>query len=215
MDAYWFRWALGVPEMSAKLAIADPPYFGTAQMFYGKDSDGYGKGIKHTSTTNEKAYLWDNPSSHYELLDYLKDSFDGFAIAMNTYSLGLYLKRIKFNAQSGFRICSWIRPNSAPTGSRIRPSWEPVLLYNSPERRGYSSNLPRTKDYLIANPPRGKFIGQKPFEWTEWIVELLGYKEGDSIADLFVGSGAVTSALIELDVKLNDETYNLDDNDEI
>jgi hypothetical protein len=191
----------------ARLAIADPPYLGTADLFYGDQGVGYDKGLKTTSNTNPNAHLWDNPETHLELLDYLKDNFDSYAIALNTHSVGLYSKRIKFGSQNGFRLCSWIRPNSAPTGSRIRPSWEPVIVYNAKDRRSYRSGLARTKDYLIANPPRNKFIGTKPFEWTEWVTELLGYEEGDTISDLFVGSGAVTSALIELNVLLDDETY--------
>jgi hypothetical protein len=191
----------------AKLAIADPPYLGTADLFYGDQGVGYDKGLKTTSNTNQNAHLWDDPQTHLELLDYLKDNFDSYAIALNTHSVGLYSKRIKFGSQSGFRLCSWIRPNSAPTGSRIRPSWEPVIVYNAKDRRSYRSGLARTKDYLIANPPRKQFIGTKPFEWTEWVTELLGYQEGDTISDLFVGSGAVTSALIELNVLVDDETY--------
>jgi DNA modification methylase len=199
----------------AKLAIADPPYWGTAERFYGLEGKGYEKGSPNVSNTHPYANLWDNPSAHYELLGYLQDNYDSFAIAMNTYSLGLYLKRIKLHSQSGYRVCAWIRPNSAPTGSRIRPSWEPVLVFNSPERRSYGSKLSRTKDYLIANPPRTRFIGQKPFEWTEWVIELLGYQDGDVISDLFPGSGAVTSALIELNVLIDDDTYILGvDNDD-
>ena len=191
----------------ARLAIADPPYLGTAARFYSDDGVGDGKGSQYESNTNPDAGLWDDPQTHLELIDYMKDNFNSFAIALNTHSLGIYSKRIKFGSESGFRICSWIRPNSAPTGSRIRPSWEPVIVYNSKDRRSYRSGLARPKDYLIANPPRTKFIGQKPFEWTEWVVDLIGYTDGDTVSDLFPGSGAVTSALIELDVLIDDESY--------
>ena len=191
-----------------RMAIADPPYLGTAKRFYSTEGEGYEKGLEYKSNNNEFSQLWDNPDSHKELLESLIDNFDSFAIAMNVYSLPLYLKKIKPTANTGFRVCTWIKTNSAPTGSRIRNGWEPVLIYNHPTRRS-QQNGTRTKDYLIANAPREGFIGQKPFEWTEWVTELIGYKEGDKIADLFKGSGAVTSALIELDIEVEDLSYEL------
>ena len=191
-----------------RMAIADPPYFGTAKRFYSPDGEAYEKGLEYQSNQDSNADLWDNPESHKELLEYLQDNFKSFAIAMNVHSLPLYLKKIKPSASSGFRVCSWVKTNSAPTGSRIRNGWEPVLIYNDVTRRSQQSGT-RTRDYLICNAPREGFIGQKPYEWTEWIVELLGHKEDDTIADLFFGSGAVTSALIELDIQVEEFQYNL------
>ena len=189
-----------------KMAIADPPYFGTADRFYGKNGVGMVKGLDYDSNAHDFAHLWNDPATHTDLLNYLMDSFNSFAIAMNTHSLPLYLKKIKPAADNGFRVCSWIKTNSSPSGSRIRPGWEPVLIYNDVSRRSYRQGA-RTRDYLIANAPRQGFIGQKPLEWTEWVVDLLGYCEGDTIADLFEGSGAVTSALIELDVLIDNTIY--------
>jgi DNA modification methylase len=194
-----------------RMAIADPPYLGTAKRFYSIDGESYEKGLEYTSNQDELAALWDEPEAHKELLEYLQDNFDSFAIAMNVHSLPVYLKKLKPEASSGYRVCSWIKTNSAPTGSRIRNGWEPVLIYNHPTRRSQQSGT-RTRDYLIANAPREGFIGQKPYEWTEWILDLLSYKEGDSIADLFLGSGAVTSALIELDAKVIELQYKLTEN---
>jgi hypothetical protein len=189
-----------------KMAIADPPYLGTAKRFYGLDGVGNGKGSNYITNTNPNAELFDDPATHLEMLDYLQDNFDSWAIAMNTHSLGTYLKKLKMGGDSGYRICSWIRTNSQPTGSRIRPSWEPVLIYNHSSRRSYAHGA-RTKDYLICGAPRNGFIGAKPYEWTEWVTNLLGYTEGDKIADLFPGSGAVTAALIELNCEITNEIY--------
>ena len=194
-----------------RMAIADPPYLGTAKRFYAKEGEAYEKGLEYKSNGNDDAHLWDDVEAHKELLESLQDNFDSFAIAMNVHSLPIYLKKVKPSSDSGFRVCSWIKTNSAPSGSRIRNGWEAVLIYNHPTRRSQQSGT-RTRDYLIANAPREGFIGQKPYEWTEWVLELLGYKEGDGIADLFIGSGSVTSALIELDAEIIETQYKLTEN---
>ena len=194
-----------------RMAIADPPYLGTAKRFYSIDGESYEKGLEHKSNQDHLAHLWDDPEAHKELLESLQDNFDSFAIAMSVYSLPLYLKKIKSKSDTGFRVCSWIKTNSAPSGSRIRNGWEPVLVFNHVTRRSQQSAI-RTRDYLIANAPRQGFIGQKPYEWTEWVIDLLGYKDNDTVADLFEGSGAVTSALIELDVMVENLQYKLTEN---
>ena len=51
------------------------------------------------------------------------------------------------------------------------------------------------KDYLIANPRQNGFVGAKPDEWTAWVLDAMGYQDGDVVDDLFIGSGAVTQAL--------------------
>jgi hypothetical protein len=51
------------------------------------------------------------------------------------------------------------------------------------------------KDYLIANPKQNGFVGAKPDEWTHWVLDAMGYTEGDIVDDLFLGSGAVSEAI--------------------
>lgn len=50
-------------------------------------------------------------------------------------------------------------------------------------------------DLMTCPPPRKNFIGSKPPAWTAWVLELLGYQEGDTVEDLFPGSNAVSNAL--------------------
>jgi hypothetical protein len=50
---------------------------------------------------------------------------------------------------------------------------------------------------LTANPLRQNFVGSKPYEWTQWVLDLMGYQEGDEVTDLFHGSGAVAQAIKE------------------
>lgn len=92
------------------------------------------------------------------------------------------------------RVCAWHKPRSVPTGSRITPSWEPVLAYVPHGRRGRGS-LQMT-DVLTAPPPQ-TFVGAKPSRWTRWVLDLLGYSEGDTVDDLFPGSGAVERELAQ------------------
>lgn len=37
--------------------------------------------------------------------------------------------------------------------------------------------------------------GAKPAGWTHWVLDALGYEPGDSVTDLFPGSGAVSQAI--------------------
>lgn len=50
-------------------------------------------------------------------------------------------------------------------------------------------------DVLTANAPRVGFIGAKPPEWTNWVLDAMSYREGDDVVDVFAGSGMVAEAL--------------------
>jgi hypothetical protein len=51
-------------------------------------------------------------------------------------------------------------------------------------------------DVLTCALPRERtFIGAKPRPWVEWVLNALGYRDGDTVDDLFPGSGAVSSVL--------------------
>ncbi len=50
-------------------------------------------------------------------------------------------------------------------------------------------------DYLVAPAPRRNFAGSKPVAWTHWVLDAMGYQEGDEVVDMFNGSGAVSAAI--------------------
>ena len=177
-----------------KFAIADPPYLGRAVRWYG--ANGCGNGFGHGQADNHPdAYLWDKAETHKNLVNDLETNFDGWAIAMSVHSLSTYLEIVETDSRNGIRVCVWHKPSAVTSGNRITNNWEPVLIRVPSSRKGWKSNLPRISDVLTANPPRSNFIGAKPREWTEWVLDLLGYQESDEIVDLFPGSGAVTTVL--------------------
>ena len=182
---------------AVKLAIADPPYLGRAVRYYGQGGCGYGYGHKQADNHPE-AHLWDDPETHKELAQRLLANYDGFAIALTVHSLSTYLQVLETDSRNGIRVGAWIKPIAIPSGSRIKTSWEPVIFKIPKERRGYAMG-DRVNDYLIANPPKRNFIGSKPKEWTEWVLKVLGYEAGDEVHDLFVGSGAVSEVLANVD----------------
>ena len=175
-----------------KLAIADPPYLGRANRWYG-DGCGDGNGIGRADNHPE-ASKWDNPQTHIDLVHKLESEYDGWAIALTVHSLSTYLGVIKTDSRNGIRVMSWIKPIAIPSGSRIATSWEPVIIRVPKERKGWKSGK-RMKDHLIANPKQNGFVGAKPDEWTHWVLDAMGYMEGDTVDDLFLGSGAVSEAI--------------------
>ena len=78
--------------------------------------------------------------------------------------------------------------------------------------RGYADTGNRTADFIVtkqepmpAGQPRytmqkhdlrsGRtFIGRKPAAFSHWVLDLLGWLPGDTIDDLFPGTGAVQAA---------------------
>lgn len=171
------------------MVIADPPYLGRAQRWYG-EGRGHGGG-RGRSDFHPEAQRWDSPRAHVELLDRLDAEADGWAVALCPDSLHLYLS----HAPAGVRVATWVRGNAMSSGSRIRSVWEPVLL-KVPEGRVAHSTGDPVDDVLVAGIGSGGFAGRKPQVWTHWVLRMLGYDpELDDVVDLFPGSGAVTAAI--------------------
>jgi len=179
-----------------RLCIADPPYLGRAVRWYGENGcgDGYGK---NQADNHPEAYLWDLPETHKSLVKELNRDFDGWAIAMTVHSLSTYLEEVETDSRNGIRVGVWHKPSSYPSGSRIGNHWEPVLFKIPKERRGRASGQ-SVKDFLSCQPLRSNFVGAKPEEWTNWVLSILGYVEGDVVTDLFKGSGAVSNAIKQI-----------------
>jgi hypothetical protein len=176
-----------------KLAIADPPYFGRADRWYGNGcgvARGEGKPDFHP-----EAAVWDEPESHIQLAQSLLDDFDAFALCGNVDSLPLYLNVMgdRVLQRGGVRVGVWHRPNAVPSGSRIQSAWEPVVFYIPESRRGRKVGM-LVSDTLIAPAP-SSFVGSKPPAFTRWVLAMMGYDPDiDTVSDLFNGSGAVIAA---------------------
>jgi len=179
---------------SLRFCIADPPYLGRAVRWYGSGGCGDGRGTNQADN-HPDAHLWDIPETHQNLVRRLEAEYDGWAIAMSVHSLSTYLSVVETDSRNGIRVLAWHKPSAITSGSRVSNHWEPVLVRIPKARRGWGSNCVRTKDVLSVNPPRSNFRGAKPAEWTMWLLDVLGYREGDQVDDLFTGSGAVAAAI--------------------
>jgi hypothetical protein len=181
-----------------KLAIADPPYLGRADRWYG---DGRGSGRPRTAggyqgrngrkpDYHPDAKRWDDPAAHVELVERLTAEYDGWAVAGHATTTALLLAA----APQGAQLAIWGRPNGIPGGARVVNSWEPVVIYVPRERRDRATGL-RVRDMLVAPVRRQGFLGSKPPEWTRWVLDMLGFDPSqDDVTDVFAGSGAVAAA---------------------
>jgi hypothetical protein len=172
-----------------RLAIADPPYLGRADRWYGAGR-GHRGGLGR-ATAHEAAAEWDNPATHQALVAQLEADYDGWVIAASADSLATYLPV----CPPDVRVMVWHKGNAIPSGSRISNQWEPVIAKVPEGRRGRTVGS-AVSDVLTAGISyRHNFVGSKPYPWTHWVLEVLGYQEDeDEVHDLFAGSGAVTFA---------------------
>lgn len=91
---------------------------------------------------------------------------------------------------------------ASPTPTRPTPAW-PATTATTPTTGGRAvapdSSTTRRLDVLQhINRPRTtdphRVIGAKPAAFCRWIFDLLGAQPGDTLDDLFPGSGAITRA---------------------
>lgn len=184
-----------------KFAIADPPYLFTAYRWYGLNGRGKGGG-KGRADQHPEAQIWDDPQTHKNLALQLMTNYDGFAIACSSHSLSTYLSVIETHPENGIRIMARIKPGAMPGGSRITQAWEPTIIKVPKERKARHKGK-HMVDYLIAPNMRNNFAGSKPVAWTNWVLDAMGVRQGDTVDDLFNGSGMVNQAVTEYLCDLN------------
>jgi hypothetical protein len=182
---------------TVKLAIADPPYLGRAQRYYGVGGHGAGYG-RLRADEHPEAADWDKEETHLNLVRYLQANYEAWAIAMTIHSIHVYSSAVEIGSSTGYRFGAWVKPDgSVPSGSRIQTSWEPVLFFIPKQRRIRSSGM-NVNDHLSVRAGGLNFMGAKPQAWTRWVLDMLGYNpETDTVDDLFPGSGAIQKELAQ------------------
>jgi hypothetical protein len=89
------------------------------------------------------------------------------------------------------RIAAWVKPfASFKPGVNPAYAWEPVVFLGGRQPRDRREATVR--DY-IATPialKRG-LTGAKPEAFCRWVLDFLGYREGDTVDDLFPGTGVM------------------------
>lgn len=164
-----------------KVAYADPPYIGQAKKVYGKHKDYQGE------------------VDHKDLIGRLCDEFpDGWALSLSCQALQYILSL----CPDDVRVLSWTkRYHGFLAGIRLQYCWEPVILKGG--RQGpHIKGDPTLRDWVDASPegftfrkmPQNHVRGKKPQNFCFWLFDCLGLQPGDTLVDLYPGTGAVGRA---------------------
>jgi hypothetical protein len=145
-----------------KFAYADPPYVGCA-----------------------KKYPEKTEVDHAELINRLVAEYpDGWALSLSNPSLRYILSLCPLSA----RVMAWVKPFAIfKPNVGIAYAWEPVIVYGGRRR---SREQKTVRDWVSANITlRRGVVGAKPPEFAYWLCEVLNASEGDSLDDLYPGTG--------------------------
>lgn len=163
--------------MSAKLAYADPPYFGMGKKMYQKHHD--------------QAYIWDDKMSHINLINKMESNYDGWALSCNPKDLTWLLPECPDKT----RTAVWVKPFAQIRPVMTQYMFE-VVLFKTTKKLG--SRKPMVKDWLMASPTKQTGLqGSKPIDFNKWVLNLLGYQKGDQMDVLFSGTGSMEVAINE------------------
>lgn len=168
-----------------RFAYADPPYLGV----------GYRYAEHHPD-----ALAWDDPAEHHRLIKRLSDEWpDGWALSLSSTSLHTLLPM----CPPDVRVAAWVKPWAAfKRNVRVAYTWEPVIVRGG-RHRSSDGALPCRDHITVPMTMRKGLVGAKPEAFCRWVMDLLGWKPGDTLDDLFPGShvfGRVAAAAaMELD----------------
>lgn len=130
--------------------------------------------------------------NHPLLVTYLCDEYpDGWALSTSSVALRYVLNL----CPDDVRIGAWTKP-FASFKPNVNPGycWEPVIWRGGRQPRDRSEATVR--DFCAVNITLRKGVpGAKPIGFTRWVLDLLGVGGGDTVDDLFPGSGMVQEAI--------------------
>lgn len=159
---------------SLAFAYADPPYPGLARKYY-QDQPTYAGEVDHRDLIASLG----------------AGNYAGWALSTSAKALRDVLPL----CPEGARVCPWVKPIG--TSSRTfgaHNTWEPLIVVGGRKLRG---GFP---DWLRAQSARGggDLPGRKPLSFCAFLFQQLGMLPGDTLADLFPGSGVVGRAWAEM-----------------
>jgi hypothetical protein len=153
-----------------RMAYADPAYPGLAKKYYSKEPTYAGE------------------VDHAALIATLR-TYDGWALS-TAGDLETILA-VGSLCPKGTRMGPWVKPKGVSSKTRgWHNTWETLLVFPGRELR------PGKPDFLIAQPARfgGTLIGRKPQKFIVWMFDALGLLPGDTLDDMFPGTGIVGRA---------------------
>lgn len=170
------------PAISAcqrmRFAYADPPYLGCGRLY-----------AKH----HPEALVWDDPEEHRRLIERLSDEYpDGWALSLHVPSLRVLLPM----CPDDVRVAAYCK-TFAPFKKGVNPAWvwEPVIWRGG---RKYTTDDRTVRDWHASPVALQKGLtGAKSREFARWVFGLLNAQPGDTLDDLFPGTGAVGAAWAE------------------
>lgn len=163
---------LAAADRVMTFGYADPPYPGKAHLY------------------KEKTEV-----DHTELLARLvREHPDGFGLSTSAEALPFVLRLP--TCPDDVRVGAWFRRTRHVPSAQAVNAWEPVILWRG---RPLDTSVPQVLSDALIYKGRydafpGALVGMKPPEFSVWLFGQLGAREGDSLVDLYPGSGAVTEA---------------------
>jgi len=156
-----------------RFAYADPPYLGCCALYEHYHGD--------------DGRCWDHLETHAALIERLAVDFpDGWALSMTSGNL----IQLAPHLPNGVRVAAWAK-SFASFKPNVNPAytWEPVVFAGG--RRG-DRERPTVKDHLVEPITLRKGLtGAKPEVFCRWVLDLLGFEPGDTVDDLYPGTGVM------------------------
>ena len=154
-----------------RFAYADPPYLGCGERLYQRPE-------------------WDSVETHQSLVAHLEAQYpDGWAMSLSSTTLHAILPL----CPADVRVSAWCK-SFASFKPNVNPAyaWEPVIWRGGRTKRSRTEDTVRDYHVEPITLRRG-VAGAKPPGFALWIVNLLGadVRQGDTVTDLFHGSGAM------------------------
>ncbi|MGH3235383.1 MAG: hypothetical protein ACRDOU_30215 [Streptosporangiaceae bacterium] len=174
LRAVGYAGSVVAPGRPLRLAYADPPYPGNARLY--RDHPDYGGEVDHVGLLERLA------------------AYDGWALSTSAGALPAVLAL----CPPGARVAAWNRGERPTRSGWPLHAWEPVI-YHGGRQLARDAGAARRADSIVCGVAAvttlpGRVTGAKPAAVCRWIFDLLGAMPGDSLDDLFPGSGAVTRA---------------------
>ena len=125
-----------------------------------------------------------------KLIEKLCDEYqDGWALSLHSPSL----REIISYCPADVRVMAWVKPFCS-FKPNVNPAyaWEPVIVRGGRKRTREQETV---RDW-VSEPItlRKGLTGVKPRAFCMWMFAVLNLRTGDTLDDLFPGSGAVTDA---------------------